>query len=81
MVMDLDLEEMTVRKEKSRTDSSTGVLGIGFNPNRHNKGRKQEKATRSGVREAHGQAELCRLADIYFVVGVQVIAHAGKTQD
>jgi hypothetical protein len=50
MVMDLDLEEKTMRKEKLRTGSTTGaitmentgMLGLGFNPNRHNKVRKQE---------------------------------------
>jgi hypothetical protein len=48
MVMDLDLEEMTVRKEKPMIDSATGtstventdMLGLGFNPSWHNKGRK-----------------------------------------
>jgi hypothetical protein len=41
MVLDLDLEEMTMSKEKPRTSSATGastventgVLGLGFNPN------------------------------------------------
>jgi hypothetical protein len=40
MVVDLDIEEMTVRKEKPRTGSATGastventdVLGLGFKP-------------------------------------------------
>jgi hypothetical protein len=64
MVVDLDLEEMTTRKEKPRTGLATGasvventdVLGLGFIPNRYNKERhkKQEEAIRSGTREAQG---------------------------
>jgi hypothetical protein len=89
MVMDLDLEEMTVRKEKPRIDSATGkstventdMLELGFNLSWHNKGRKQEKATRSSAREAQGRAEQHQLADVYSVVGARVIAHAGMTQD
>jgi hypothetical protein len=54
MVMDLDLEEKIARKEKSRTGSATGartvenigVLGLGYNPNQHNKGRP--KKTKKG---------------------------------
>jgi hypothetical protein len=53
MVMDLDprkQENKTARKEKPRTDSPTGantventdVLGLGFNPNRHNKERPKK---------------------------------------
>jgi hypothetical protein len=47
LVMNLDLEEKTMRKEKPKTGSATDVLGLGFNPNQYNRGRKQEKSTRS----------------------------------
>jgi hypothetical protein len=54
MVMDLDLEEKTMRKEKLRTGSATSTSmvdntsmpGLGYNPNWHNKGRP--KKTRKG---------------------------------
>jgi hypothetical protein len=90
MVVDLDLEEKTARKEKLRTSLATGastventvVLGLGFNPNRHIKERnKKVKATnRSGDCEAQGRAERRRLAGAYSVAGAQVIAHTGMTQ-
>jgi hypothetical protein len=63
MVMDLDLEEKIERKEKSRTGSATGartvenigVLGLGYNPNQHNKGRpkKTKKRPPDPVQEKH----------------------------
>jgi hypothetical protein len=42
MLVDLDLEEKTTRQEKSRTDSATGVLGLGFNPNQHMRERNKK---------------------------------------
>jgi hypothetical protein len=64
MMMNLNLEEKTTRKEKPTIGSATGtstventdVLGLGFSPNRHNKERpkKTRKAIGSGVREARG---------------------------
>jgi hypothetical protein len=60
----LDLEEMVARNEKLRTDSAiiastvenTSVLGLGFNPNQHNKEKKKnkEETIRPGAREARG---------------------------
>jgi hypothetical protein len=60
MVVDLDLEEMTERKEKPRTGSATGasaventcVLGLGFNPNQHN--------TEKDTRKTRGQQIRCK---------------------
>jgi hypothetical protein len=80
--LDLDLEEMTVRKEKPRTGSATsaravnntGVLGLGFITTKK-RNKKTREATKSGAREAKGQAGRHRLAE------AQVIAHASMTQD
>jgi hypothetical protein len=63
MVMDLDLEEKIVRKEKLRSTTATNastvektcVLGLVFNPNWHNKGRpkKTRKKPPDLVQEKH----------------------------
>jgi hypothetical protein len=60
---------------------NTGVLGLGFNPNRHNQEKKISEAIRSGARGEHGRATRCWLADAYTHAGVWVTAQAGVTQD
>jgi hypothetical protein len=59
MVEALDLEEMVARNEKLRTGSAiiastvenTSVLGLGFNPNQHNKEKKTKKRPSDPVQE------------------------------
>jgi hypothetical protein len=80
MVVDLDLEEMTMRKDKpwtgSATDASTvensSVLGLGFNPNQHikEKNKKAIAANISGAGEAERRVDRRRLAGAYSEAGV-----------
>jgi hypothetical protein len=86
LAVDVDLDKKTVRKEKSRTGSTTGasaventgVLGLGFNPNWHIKENKQEVkvANRSNAGAAQRRAWRRLLSNTYSITGAQVIAHA-----